>query len=121
PLFAGVHAFVTFFRQKLPAVLRHILVWSNQFGVRKDHGVKEKERLIPVVADELQDLAMYRLWRIGYFCRSAVFAERDLRCVVPQIGRIVVVGETLTVVAEEPVDSLMFRGALRTRIAQTPF
>ena len=93
---------------------------QNQFGMGQRIAEEGEERLVGMLANELQGLLMDGVGRIGDFALLVVLRQVDARFIVPQMVGIIVVSQCLTVVTEEPVEAHLSRIGNRAGITQAP-
>ena len=100
---------------------RGIGVGDAEHAVWRRVGQVGKERLLGVLADELQRRVMDHVLRVRLAAGAAVVAgQRQLLAVADEIGRIVAVRVDLIVVAEEHIEAVLFRYAGRVASAAAP-
>ena len=118
-VFGGIRHLVGFGNQAAVHVIDAV-VRQNQLGMRQRIAEEGEERLVGMLANELECLLMDGVGRIGDFALLVVLRQVDTRFVVPQMVGIIVVGQRLAVVAEELVEAHLCGIGHRAGITQAP-
>ena len=119
--FSLICSFVHFLRKIFPSVLVHDRVRSDQLRMGNRTGNKQEEWSILVIIDELQGPILNIVGdKISLF-KALIFFEDDFFLIVPQIAGIVVMCQSLTIVANESVKALIVGITFWAGKSQPPF
>ena len=118
--FTTVDPLVTVLRFIFSPVFFHIFLRCKHLGMRNQRRIEHKKRLVTVLLQELQRLRMNKVRSVLLCLKTFVALQHNFLLVVPQMIRIVVVCNALTVISVKFIKSLEVGVAFRTGITQSP-
>ena len=120
---AVIAAFEIMLRKEVSLAGIYFIFRQSQLGVRNDGGIEHEERMafLGIVPHEIESLLMVKIWGVLALVAALVAGKLDSFSIVPEMVGIVVVRETLAVVAVEIVHALLLRNAFSPGRTEAPF